>query len=169
VIEMTKCYKCRKADMVSETGTFEYKQVNLPYQIVLVGVLVQQCPSCGEQAVTIPDPEGLHRVLCLCITEADRALFPEEVRFLRKFFDWSAEQLAAVMGVNKKTLSRWENGKQKMGPVAERLLRLMVRQRLSPDTGAFSNDLFPRLVDKPGGPPSPVKLTSSRQGWKQAA
>jgi putative zinc finger/helix-turn-helix YgiT family protein len=166
---MAKCYTCRKAEMVTEAGTFEYEQANLPYKVILVGVPVQTCPSCEEQAVTIPDPEGLHRALCLAITEADRTLLPQEVRFLRKYLDWSAEKLAAVMGIDAKTLSRWENGKQKMGSVAERLLRLLVHHRLKPDTQAFTEELLSKLVDRPTRPPAPVKFTASRRGWEQAA
>ena len=166
---MAKCYKCRKADMVNETGVFEYKQVNLPYQVLLVGVPIKRCPACGEEVVKIPDPVGLHRALCMHIVAANRPLQGDEIRLLRKHLGKSAGALAALMGVDSKTLSRWENGKQKMGPVAERLLRLVVRQHLSPDAGAFSDDLFPRLVDKPGGEPPPVKLTSSGSGWQQAA
>ena len=166
---MARCTKCRKANTVSTSGPFEYEQANLPYQVLLLGVPMMKCPACGETTVTIPDPEGLHQAICLLITEADRALHPEEVRFLRKYFDWSAEQLAATMGVDKKTISRWENGKQKMGPVAERLLRLLVRQRLSPDPGALADKLFPQLADTETDHLAPMRLASHRKGWKQAA
>lgn len=166
---MAKCYKCRKAEMVKETGIFEYEQVNLPYPVLLVGVPIRRCPACDEQVVKIPDPEGLHRALCLHIVEANRPLHGQEIRLLRKHLDRSAEQLAALLGVDAKTLSRWENGKQKVGPVAERLLRLVVRQHLSPDAGAYSDDLFPRLEHKPGMKPAPLRLTTSSTGWNLAA
>lgn len=166
---MAKCYKCRKAEMIKEKGAFEYEQVNLPYPVLLVGVPIRRCPACGEQVVKIPDPEGLHRALCLHIVGVNRPLHGQEIRLLRKHLDRSAEQLAALMGVDAKTLSRWENGKQKVGPVAERLLRLLVHQHLSPDTGAYSDDLFPRLERKPRAKLTPIELSASSSGWNQAA
>ncbi|MEK6609191.1 MAG: type II TA system antitoxin MqsA family protein [Myxococcota bacterium] len=164
-----KCHKCGKADLVKDIEIFEYGQANLPYKVMLVGVPVKRCPACRERVVTIPDPDGLHRALCLHMVEGSRTLHPAEIRFLRKYLDKSAEEWAAVMGVDKKTLSRWENGRQKMGPVAERLLRLLVHQQLRPDAGSFSEEMFPKLRDERGGPPASVKLASSPRGWRQAA
>ena len=87
---------------------------------MLANVPVRECPACGEKALAIPDAEGLHRALCQRVVRANRALLGQEVRFLRKYLGWSAEYLAAVMGVDPKTLSRWENGRQKIGPMADR-------------------------------------------------
>jgi putative zinc finger/helix-turn-helix YgiT family protein len=166
---MARCHNCREAEPIIETGVFEYEQVSLPFQVLLVGVTVKRCPACGEEVVKIPDPVGLHRALCLHIVEANRRLHGEEIRLLRKHLGRNAGELAALMGVDPKTLSRWENSKQRMGPVAERLLRLVVRQHLRPDAGAFSDELFPRLGDDPRARPAPLRLTASRRGWERAA
>ncbi len=162
-----KCYECGKAEMEVLQGIHEYEVAGLPYPVVLVGVPIERCSACGEETVTIPDPEGLHRLLALNIVEADRPLLPEEVRFLRKLLDKSAEDMANVMGVDAKTLSRWENGKQKMGKVAERLLRLLIHQKLAPESATFAEDVFPRLHDE--GEAGPVKFSPSDGGWNQAA
>jgi len=162
-----KCYKCGKADLQSKHGVHEYRSAGLPYPVVLLGIPLEKCPNCGEEVVTIPDPEGLHRVLALTMVEADRPLLAQEVRFLRKLLDKSAEDMGSLMGVDEKTLSRWENGKQKMGKVAERLLRLMVHQKLAPEATTFADDVFPTLHDE--GEATPVKVASSSTGWCQAA
>lgn len=162
-----KCYKCGKAEFREEHGVHEYRTSGLPYSVILVGVRMETCPACGEQVVTIPDPEGLHRLLALSIVETDRPLIPQEIRFLRKVLDKSAEEIGALMGVDEKTLSRWENGKQRMGKVAERLLRLMVHQRLAPEATGFVDEVFPNLHDE--GEAGPVKFTTSSSGWSQAA
>ena len=49
-----------------------------------------------------------------------------EIRYLRKFLDWSGAQFARHVGVDVSTVSRWENGQQAMGPIADRLLRMIV-------------------------------------------
>ena len=166
---MSKCYQCGKADMVAGKGTVPYEQANLPYAVILAGVPVRRCPACGEEAVTVPNPDGLHGALSLHIVHARRALAPKEIRFLRKYLDWSAEHLAAVMGVDSKTLSRWENGRQKVGPVAERLLRVLVQQRLEEDPRAFAEQVFPGLGQGSADPAVPVRMAASRAGWREAA
>ena len=162
-----KCYQCGRAELRRETGVHEYEMSGLPYPVILIGVPIERCPACGEEAVTIPDPEGLHRLLALTIVEADRPILGGEIRFLRKLLDKSAENLASLMGIDVKTLSRWENGRQKMGPVAERLLRLLVHQKLVPAAATFAEEVFPQLPGK--GEARPVKFSASESGWKQAA
>mgnify|MGYP000491204404 CR=1 FL=1 len=115
---MTKCYNYRQAKMKVRRETYEYDLAGLPYPVVLLNVPVQRCPKCEEHAVTIPDLEGLHVRLALDIVSAPRPLQPEEIRFLRKTMDWTAEEMGRIVVVDVKTISRWENGKQKIGPVA---------------------------------------------------
>lgn len=162
-----KCYKCGKADLQPEHGVHEYRASGLPYPVILVGVPIEKCPNCGEEVVTIADAEGLHRLLALNMVETDRPILPQEIRFLRKLLDKSAEDMGTLMGVDEKTLSRWENGKQKMGKVAERLLRLIVHQRLAPEAANFAEEVFPHLHEE--GEASPVRFTASDTGWRQAA
>lgn len=166
---MAKCYKCRKAEMVVRKATIEYKQAGLPYPVMLGNVPVRECPACGEKAVTIPDAEGLHRALCLHIVRANRALLGQEVRFLRKYLGWSAEHLSAMMGVDPKTLSRWENGRQKLGPVAERFLRVLVLQKLEEDAKGFADQVLPTLGHEPTGMGESLHMATSRNGWREAA
>ena len=165
---MTRCYACGKAEMTDIVGVHEYDLAALPYRVSLVGVPILRCPECGEEAVTIPDPEGLHAALSLHITEVERTLLPEEIRFLRRFLDLKADELADVMGVDVKTLSRWENGRQKMGKVAERLLRLIVHHRLRPRATGFPETVFPKLLDEGGVETFNLKLDSTGSGWRRA-
>jgi putative zinc finger/helix-turn-helix YgiT family protein len=164
-----KCYSCGKAEMTERIGHHEYVEARLPYRVILVGIPVAQCPACGEARVTIPNPEGLHEALSLLIVNANRALHPGEIRFVRKYLDKSAEQLAAMMGVDAKTLSRWENGRQKMGPVAERLLRVVVRERLSPKQKDYVGTVLPSLRNDVVEHPEPVRLKAAGQRWSEAA
>ena len=166
---MSRCHHCGKADLVEHHRTVDYPQAGLPYPVLLVDVPVRECPACGETAITLPDVEGLHRALCRHIIHASRAMSGREVRFLRKYLGWRAEYLAAVMGVDPKTLSRWENGRQKVGPVAERLLRLLVLQRLEADPNPFVDTVLPTLTLAEAATVEPLRLTLARTGWRQAA
>ncbi len=54
-----------------------------------------------------------------------------------------------------------------MGKVAERLLRLLVHQRLAPEAANFAEEMFPNLHES--GEAMSVSFTSSSAGWLQAA
>jgi DNA-binding transcriptional regulator YiaG len=47
----------------------------------------------------------------------------EEIREFRFSFGWSQEKFAFILGVSAKSVSRWENGKSKPSPLAEKRLR----------------------------------------------
>lgn len=153
------CYQCRKAEMVSVVEDYDYEASGLPYPVMLRSIPVKRCPSCGEVLTTIPDPEGLHRFLAEKIIESDHPLLPGELRFLRKHMDKSAEEMGAILGVDAKTISRWENGKQKMGTTAERLLRVLVQARKS---RIFAEHFFPRLHEEPAFLHLPVEVEMSQ-------
>jgi putative zinc finger/helix-turn-helix YgiT family protein len=156
-----KCPECGKAELVRGASVVEYHEARLPYSVILQGVPIQRCPDCGEELVSIPDPGGLHEVLCRHIITANRALLPGELRFLRRFLDRSSGAMAALIGVDAKTMSRWENGKQKMGAVAERLLRVIVANHLHWRDRLFADRLFPELRDEVVMQPEALTLTPS--------
>ena len=72
--------------------------------------------------------------------EQESKLTADQIRYLRKYLGWSQSALSAYMAVQAETVSRWETGNQKMGPVADRLLRLLVANR-EPAT-SYPIDLF---------------------------
>ena len=88
--------------------------------------------GCGENAVVIPHVEELHRALACAVSTRRGRLIPDEIRYLRSYLDWSGADLARHLGVTPGTVSRWENGREAMGPVAERLLRFLVVVRADP-------------------------------------
>jgi transcriptional regulator with XRE-family HTH domain len=53
-------------------------------------------------------------------------LTKDEIRFLRKYLGYSGVDFAKVIGVAAETISRWENGKEKIGPSTEKLIRMLV-------------------------------------------
>ena len=78
----------------------------------------------------------------------------------------SSVDLSRSMGVTRETVSRWETGATPMGPVADRLLRLLVLTHEPSDSYAV-DDLLRDLTDSP----APRKLApfavrnSARHGW----
>jgi len=47
----------------------------------------------------------------------------EEIRALRERLGWSQEQMAQRLGVSFTTVNRWERGRFRASPLAERELR----------------------------------------------
>jgi putative zinc finger/helix-turn-helix YgiT family protein len=117
-----KCLDCG-GDLSVTTGNHKYCE-NDGIDIVLEGVPITRCLNCGSEGVAIPKVSQLNRMLASTIARRPARLSPGEIRFLRKYLGWSGVDFAEHFGVAPETVSRWENGAKKMGPTAERLLRL---------------------------------------------
>jgi putative zinc finger/helix-turn-helix YgiT family protein len=106
--------------------------------IYLAGVTAAVC-KCGEEEVLIPQVEQLHRLIAGDVASREPRLLPEEIRFLRVYLGMSGKTFAAVMSVSPEAVSRWENGRTKMGLISEKLLRLLVISKAGPfdDYGQF--------------------------------
>jgi putative zinc finger/helix-turn-helix YgiT family protein len=126
--QIMKCLQCG-GDMTSGPEDVEYGDSGLP-NVTLLGVGVSRCSVCGEFEVEIPRIEELHRAIALAVASTRARLSGIEVKFLRKYLGYSSKDFASTIGVSQETVSRWENDKETIGPLADRLLRLMVfRQR----------------------------------------
>lgn len=121
------CIECGAKMRVTRENVRD-RSCGLP-NVVLGNVEVRRCPECGAVETVIPKIEDLHRLLAERLAKKPGPLTGEEIRFLRKFLGWSGEDFAEHMGVTPEAVSRWENKKKAMGPVAERLLRLCVVQQ----------------------------------------
>lgn len=119
------CPNCRKFEMSSRIESdYRYVECGLK-NVVLHEVATRECGNCGNRLVSIPRVAELHQALARCVAEQRARLSGAEVRFLRKHIGWSGRDLAARMGVDPATVSRWENGHEPIGPAADRALRLM--------------------------------------------
>lgn len=158
-----KCPQCRN-EMIRKTENHRYTESGLP-NVVLVGVEVEHCENCGENLVSIPHIEELHRTLAMALIRHPGRLAPTEIRFLRKWLGWSGVDFAKHMGVTPETVSRWEsveNGKA-MGGTAERLLRLAVAHGQPIDE--YPIDMLVEVSDDQV-PKSPLlAMKPERSGW----
>jgi putative zinc finger/helix-turn-helix YgiT family protein len=121
---MTLCVECGTEMLPPERRDQVPYPCGLPH-VVLNGVLVRRCPTCGDEQVEVPRPLDLHRILALAVAHRPGALAPEEIRFLRKHLGWSGVDFARRFRTTPQTVSRWERGEMSMNPQAELLLRLL--------------------------------------------
>lgn len=120
-----KCDECGGPMTTNSNAVIRYDIGGLPH-VSLQGVEVSRCEKCGKEEVGIPRIGQLHHVIAMSLVKQPRMLAPIEVRFLRKHCGFSTGEFAQVMGVARETVSRWETAAQPMGPVADRLLRVIV-------------------------------------------
>jgi putative zinc finger/helix-turn-helix YgiT family protein len=153
------CPDCNQP-MTSADENYGYAASGLPY-VTLVGVEVRRCAACGEHEVVIPKIEQLHRTIAMAVVEKRSRLTAAEIRFLRKYLGWSGVDFARHMGVTAESVSRWENDREQMAAVADRLLRLMVVTQAP--VSDYSLDALVDLDEKSA--PVRLRVAPKKGGW----
>ena len=160
-----KCRTCGKAEMSSLAETYLYKESGLP-NVVLVGVEVRRCPSCGHHELVLPRVTDLHRTIAHAVIHKPARLSGAEVRYLRKYLGWSGADFARHVGVDASTVSNWENDKDQIGTSSDRLLRLMVAHGTPVEN--YSLDELTKIEDE-RMPPIEVRVSPKARGWELTA
>jgi putative zinc finger/helix-turn-helix YgiT family protein len=159
------CMVCG-AEMKTGLENFRYDACGLP-GVTLIGVEVSRCPQCGEYEVAIPQIEDLHKAIARALIRKTNRLTPAEIRYLRKYLGWSGADFAKHMGTTPETVSRWENGTDRMGPQADRLLRLMVVTR--DPVSDYSLELLTTISKEPTTHPVWLGFEMDEEGWRAKA
>jgi len=156
-----KCAEC--GGSLKVTGdTHRYAESGLP-NVVLHGVQVRTCGTCGEEEVAIPNIAGLHRCIAAMLVTRKSALAAAEFRFLRQYLGQSSMDFAKTLGVTPETLSRWENSKRDIPPVVDRVVRLLV-VTTQPRTD-YSADMLAKI--RPTAPKhARMELRLRGDGWE---
>ena len=158
-----KCIECGSA-MERRRGQHRAKDLGLP-QVILCNIEIRRCLECGEEEIVIPRLEELTHALAGLLIRKPNRLAGEEIRFLRKSLGWSGAAFASKAGVERETVSRWENGHEKIGAVADRFLRLAVAHwQPVKDYEQTSLDTIKRKTDKPLN----LRVRCARHGWQPA-
>lgn len=134
-----KCYEagCGKL-MTGKQENYQYQEAGLK-SVVLLNIVVYHC-ECGAIVPEIPYAGVLHHCIAMSILQKKALLSGEEIRFVRKAAGFSATELARVMGVDKVSISRWENEKKKIGKESDRLIRAVCFARMMERLVDIGND-----------------------------
>lgn len=155
VEETSTCVECGK-DM--ETRYEDRALDDLP-EVMIADLAVEHCPACSATEEVWPAMEPMYRALAAAIIAKPYRLMGAEIRVLRNVLGWTAVQLAAQLGVSSSQVSRWENDREPVGPVADRMVRaiLALREGMSLSTdrlaaiGKERRPLRATLRHTPGG------------------
>lgn len=154
---MNKCVECGK-DM--ETRHEDRALDDLP-EVTIADLAIEHCPACGATEEVWPEMEPMYRALAAAIIAKPYRLTGAEVRVLRNVLGWTAVELAAHLGVSSSQVSRWENDREPVGPIADRMLRaiLALREGMSLSTDRLAAISRERR-------PLQATLRHTRGGWK---
>jgi DNA-binding transcriptional regulator YiaG len=123
--EMSKCVECGKE---METRYEDRALDGLP-EVTIADLAVEHCPACGATEEVWPALEPMYRALAAAIIAKPHRLTGAEIRVLRNVLGWTAVELAALLGVSSSQVSRWENDREPVGPVADRMVRAILALR----------------------------------------
>jgi len=117
-----KCHECNKT-MKPSKEIYYYTESGLD-NVYLDNVVVYKC-ECGEEFASIPAINELNATIGLDLIKKQAYLTGAEIKFLRKNIGLNSKSFAEFIGINKSTLSRWENKKQEIDKSNDRLVRLL--------------------------------------------
>jgi putative zinc finger/helix-turn-helix YgiT family protein len=122
-----KTQECSACGAAAETvrGDYRYAESGLK-NVILRGVELIRCQSCGNEAPVIARMSDLHRALALAVASQPFRLQGEDVRFLRKYLGMTQDAFASLLHIHKSNLSKWENNEDRIGEQSDRLIRAVV-------------------------------------------
>lgn len=118
------CSNCGKDARVIR-GSYPFKEIGLR-NVVLKGIQIAKCSHCGNEDPLLPRMNHLMKVLTQAVLRKPSSLSGEEVRFLRHYLRMTGEQFARLLHVDRTTLSKWENGEDRVGGQSDLLIRMVV-------------------------------------------
>jgi putative zinc finger/helix-turn-helix YgiT family protein len=141
-----KCETCKIEMIVRNDQRYHYVESGLD-NVYLDGISLLVCDSCGEESPIIPRILDVHSAIGRSVALQQAPLRGEDVRFLRKQLGMRARSWAGLLKVSVETLSRWENGEQKIGPQSDSLFRLMyIRIREERETRLFPGNVVEQIA-----------------------
>ena len=154
------------SSMKTQNETYLYDRNGI--RATLVDIPIHRCAECGEHEIEIPRIAQLNRVLTNALVRKPSRLTGTEIRFLRKSLGWSGADFARHIEVEPATVSRWESGKQDMGPTTERFLRLLVSTGTPIEN--YTIEDMPTLSGASRDPrTTPIRFQRSHDTWRMVA
>ncbi|MDH3975444.1 MAG: type II toxin-antitoxin system MqsA family antitoxin [Deltaproteobacteria bacterium] len=132
-----RCPNCEK-ELSKTKRDYHYIESGLD-KVILKGINVYTC-SCGEEMPEIPNIEGLHKTIAMALIHKNTLLTGQGIKFLRKAMDLKAVELAQLMGVDKVTISRWENNKAEISNANDHLLRMIYIRKLEEESNQLLSE-----------------------------
>jgi transcriptional regulator with XRE-family HTH domain len=123
------CPTCKTTEMGRSRGRYQYRESGLD-NVWLVGLEMYVCPECKLRLPIFRDLELITRYITRELVRERGRLNGASVLFLRKAMRLRASELAEIIGVDRVTVSRWENDKVVIDPYRDFKLRMEAIDRI---------------------------------------
>ena len=108
--------------------------------VTLVG-LENVCDDDGDECITIPNINGLHKAIANAIVTRPRGMSGKELRFLRTLMGKTQAELGAEVHREGLEVARWERGEHPLDPNAEAIIRVMAKEHLGLELNAKMDEI----------------------------
>lgn len=136
-----KCPSCdSNKNMKAKSTIHKFKESGLD-NITLHGVIQHHCLDCGEIYFDFGNINQLNNVIADTLLKKKTNLTGKEIRFLRTHAGYSSEMFARLIGLDKTSLSRIENGRVKISNQVNMSVRFATGGKLT-DRDYDLHDLF---------------------------
>jgi len=120
---------CKKP-MKAELTTHRFKESGLD-NVILHGVKRYHCANCGETVFDYGNINQLNLTLADTLLRKKDLLTGNEIRFLRTYAGYSSEMFSRIIGLDKTSFSRIENGRSKISNQVNMTVRLAVAGKMA--------------------------------------
>jgi putative zinc finger/helix-turn-helix YgiT family protein len=148
----TACLECG-GQLTASRGNYRYTLAD-DWGATVEGVELLKCKKCGTTEPVFDSLLPMQRAIAAAVVRKPTRLAAQEVKFLRTHLGRSAKDLAGILGVTPASVSRWENGKEPIGVVPDRLLRTVI-MLADADGAKFEPEQLAAITDGDG----PMRLT----------
>lgn len=113
---------------------------------VYISGIAVELDDDGDEIITVPAINELHRVIALGIVNHSKGMSGEELRFLRSEMGMTQAELADTVHRDKQSIGRWERGEVELDSSAEALIRRLAIEKLNLPTDAGIDELSRRSI-----------------------
>ncbi|MCJ8509520.1 helix-turn-helix domain-containing protein [Rhizobium lemnae] len=124
---------------------------------VFISGIEVQVDDDGDEIITIPAVNELHRVIAEGIVSHPKGMSGDELRFLRTEMGLTQAELAQYVHRDKQAIGRWERGEFELDSSAEALIRRMAIEKLKLTDELGIDELSKRSV--PSAQPQTIKIS----------
>jgi DNA-binding transcriptional regulator YiaG len=136
---------------------FHYTAIGLD-NVILVG-LKESVDDNGDDCITIPHINELHRAIAKTIITRESGMSGKELKFLRTEMGMTQAELGKIVSREGLAIGRWERGEIPIEPNAEAIIRIVSSERLKIDVDAPTEEISAWCVQAAG--PNPITIDAS--------
>ena len=118
----------------------------------------------GDEVITIPAINELHRVIAGGIVQHEHGMSGDELRFLRTEMGMTQAELARLVHRDKQSVGRWERGEKELDSASETVIRRHTIESLGLDIPLGIEELSQMSIPASGTQPIDIEIANDDGG-----